>query len=137
MALSAIEFVYISRSYTMAGKYVGLRTLLDLSEQVLDQEDGYWVKIEAWEVKRSDAIPHGIRYSLTLHAPSGRRILGYDNAHLVSVRRGRFGGRRLPFDHRHRHAADTGVPYEFEDAHQLLSDFFAEADAVLKEVKSK
>jgi len=99
----------------MAGKDVGLRTLLDLSEQVTDQEDGYWVKIEAWEVDRSDEIPHGIRYSLTLHAPSGQRILGYDNAH----------------------AADTGVPYEFKDAHQLLSDFFIEVDAVLKDVKSK
>jgi hypothetical protein len=89
----------------MTRKDVGLRTLLDLSEQVIDQEDGYWVKIEAWEVERSDEIPHGIRYSLTLHAPSGHRILGYDNAH--------------------------------KDAHQLLSDFFVEVDAVLKEVKSK
>jgi len=46
----------------MTRKDVGLRTLLDLSEQVIDQEDGYWVKIEAWEVGRSDDIPHGIRY---------------------------------------------------------------------------
>ena len=115
----------------------GLRTILDLSGQVIDQEDGYWVKIEAWEVDRSDDIPHGIRYSLTLHAPSGQRIMGYDNAHAVRVRRGRYGGRRLPFDHKHRHAADAGVTYGFKDAHQLLSDFFLEVDAVLKEVKSK
>jgi hypothetical protein len=121
----------------MTRKDVGLRTLLDLSGQVIDQEDGYWVKIEAWEVGRSDEIPNGIRYSLTLHAPNGQRILGYDNAHAVRVRRGRYGGRRLPFDHKHRHAADMGVPYEFKDAHQLLSDFFVEVDAVLKEVKSK
>lgn len=121
----------------MIQKDIGLRTLLDLSEQVIDQEDGYWVKIEAWEVERSDEIPHGVRYSLTLHAPGGQRILGFDNAHAARVRRGRFGGRRLPFDHKHRHEADTGVPYEFKDAHQLLSDFFVEVDAVLKEVKSK
>jgi hypothetical protein len=50
---------------------------------------------------------------------------------------GHQGGRRLPFDHKHRHAADSGVPYEFKDAHQLLSDFFVEVDAVLKEMKSK
>jgi len=37
----------------MAVKDVGLRTLLDLSEQVIDQEDGYWVRIGAWEVGRS------------------------------------------------------------------------------------
>jgi hypothetical protein len=89
----------------MTDKDVGLRTLLDLSGHVIDQEDGYWIKIEAWEVGRSDDIPHGIRYSLTLHALGGRRILGYG--------------------------------YEFKDANQLLSDFFVEVDAVLKEVKSR
>jgi hypothetical protein len=121
----------------VAVKDAGIRTLLDLSEQVIDQEDGYWVKIEAWEVAPSDQVPHGVRYSLTLHAPSGKRILGYDNAHAVKARRGRYSGQRRPFDHKHRHAADTGVPYAFKDAHQLLSDFFAEVDAVLKEVKSR
>ena len=43
----------------MIQKDVGLRTLLDLSEQVIDQEDGYWVRIEAWEVDRSAEIPPG------------------------------------------------------------------------------
>ncbi len=27
-----------------------IRTLLDLHDQIIDQEDGYWLKIEAWEV---------------------------------------------------------------------------------------
>jgi len=121
----------------MTDRDVGLRTLLDLSGHVIDQEEGYWIKIEAWEVGRSNDIPHGIRYSLTLHAPSGQRILGYDNAHAVQARHGRYGGRRLPFDHKHRHGADSGVPYEFKDANQLLSDFFVEVDAVLKKVKSR
>ena len=94
----------------MTGKDVGLRTLLDLSGHVIDQEGGYWIKIEAWEVEQSDDIPHGIRYSLTLHAPGGKRILGYDNAHAARFRRGSYGGRRMPFDHKHRHAADAGVP---------------------------
>lgn len=48
----------------MAERDVGLRTLLDLSEQVIDQEDGYWVRIQAWEVDQSDDIPHGIRYEV-------------------------------------------------------------------------
>lgn len=43
-----------------------------------------------------------------------------------------FAGRRLPYDHRHRHASDEGVPYSFKNAHQLLVDFFAEVDRVLK-----
>jgi hypothetical protein len=114
-----------------------IRTLLDLHGQIIDQEDGYWIKIEAWEVKPSKDVPHGIRYTLTLHAPSGKRILGYDNAHAVKTKGHKFSGQRLPFDHKHRHVADKGVPYEFKDAHQLLSDFFTEVDSVLKEVRSK
>ena len=116
----------------------GIRTLLDLAGQVIDQEDGYWVKIEAWEVGPTPEVPHGIRYSLTLHAPSGKRILGFDNAHAAKPAKGfKFAGQRLPFDHTHRHAGDKGVRYGFSDAHQLLSDFFSEVDRVLKQVKSR
>ncbi|MFN5447105.1 MAG: DUF6516 family protein [bacterium] len=114
-----------------------IRTLLDLHGQIFDQEFGYWLKIEAWEVEPSKNIPHGIRYALTLHAQSGKRILGYDNAHAVKVKGNKYSGQRLPFDHKHRHIADQGVPYEFKDAHQLLSDFFAEVDSVLNEVRDK
>ncbi len=60
-----------------------IEALLDLDGSILDQGGGYWIKIEAKKVAVSVEIPHGIRYSLTLHQPSGRRILGYDNAHLV------------------------------------------------------
>ena len=114
-----------------------IRSLLDLHDQIIDQEDGYWLKIEAWEVAPSKDMPHGIRYTLTLHAPSGKRILGYDNAHAVKVKGKKYSGQRLSFDHKHRHVADKGVPYEFKDANQLLSDFFTEVDVVLKEVRSK
>ena len=39
-----------------------IETLLDLHDQIIDQGDGYWVKIEAWVVVVSADIPHGIRY---------------------------------------------------------------------------
>ena len=42
-------------------KLPGKNVLLDLHEQILDQENGYWVKIEAWEVDVTLSIPHGIR----------------------------------------------------------------------------
>lgn len=116
---------------------VGISTLIDLHDQVLDQGNGYWIKIEAWQVPVSKSVPHGVRYSLTLHEPYGKRVLGYDNAHAVKPpKRLKFAGRRLSFDHKHRHASDKGVPYEFRDAHQLLSDFFLEADRVMKGVKT-
>ena len=113
-----------------------IETLLDLHDQIIDQGDGYWVKIEAWVVVVSADIPHGIRYSLTLHEPYGKRILGYDNAHAVKPpKKFKYAGVRLPYDHKHRHISDKGVPYAFKDAHQLLSDFFAEVDRVLKKVR--
>lgn len=86
----------------------------------------------------SSQIPHGIRYALTLHEPSGQRILGYDNAHAVKPPRTfKYAGRILTFDHKHRHRSDKGVPYEFQDAHQLLTDFFADVDRVLLEVQQR
>jgi Family of unknown function (DUF6516) len=115
----------------------GISTLLDLHGQVLDQGNGYWIKMEAWRVEPSAHIPHGVRYTLTLHEPYGKRILGYDNAHAVKPpMRLKFAGHRLAYDHKHRHISDKGVPYEFRDAFQLLNDFFQEVDRVLKEIKT-
>ena len=116
----------------------GISTLIDLHEQIIDQGGGYWVKIEAWRVEATAGVPHGIRYTLTLHEPYGKRILGYDNAHAVKpAKKFKYAGRRLTYDHKHRHANDKGVPYGFQDAQQLLIDFFSEVDRVLKEARQK
>lgn len=115
---------------------LGLSTLLDLDGQIIVQGSGYWIKIEVWRVTASKDVPHGIRYSLTLHEPYGKRILGYDNSHSVSLpKKFAFAGMRLPYDHKHRHANDKGVPYVFKDAYQLMTDFFEEVDRVLKEIE--
>lgn len=111
-----------------------ITTLLALHGSIFDQGNGYWIKIEAWLVERSEFIPHGIRYSLTLHEPYGKRILGYDNAHAIKLpKKYKHLGRIQTHDHLHRHSKDKGVPYEFESAYQLLSDFFAHVDKVLLE----
>jgi len=113
-------------------------TLLELNGSIFDQGGGYWIKLEAWRVAVSQEIPHGIRYSLTLHEPYGKRILGYDNAHAVKPpKKFKYAGRIAAYDHRHRHVSDKGVPYEFRDAQQLLHDFFADVDRVLLEVKKR
>jgi len=120
----------------MKGSDVGLDTLLDLDGSILEQEGGYWIKIEVRRIPRSEHARHGIRYSLTLHDKYGTRVLGYDNAHAVKPpKKFKFAGHRLPYDHRHRNASDKGVPYVFESAHRLLEDFFAEVDRVIKEAK--
>jgi len=114
----------------------GIGTLLDLHGQIIEQDYGYWIKIEAWQVDASDDIPHGIRYCLTLHEPYGKRILGFDNAHAVKPpKKFKYAGQRIPYDHKHRHISDKGVPYEFHNAHQLISEFFREVDRILKELR--
>jgi hypothetical protein len=88
-------------------------------------------------VEATRGIPHGVKYSLTLHDKYGKRVLGYDNAHRVKPPKKGFAGRRLPYDHKHRSASDKGIPYVFESPQKLLEDFFAEADRVIEVAKER
>ncbi len=115
----------------------GLDYLLGLDGEILAQEGGFWIKIEARKLDHATKeYPHRIKYCLTLHDRDGKRLLGFDNAHQVKTRkRGRYKGRSIAYDHKHMAPGDKGVPYVFESAEQLLSDFFAEVDKVLREIK--
>ena len=115
----------------------GLEYLLGLNGNIeVQNEEGYWVKIEVSMVTATPERPYGIKYSLTLHDPHGERLMGFDNAHSVNPEGSSFkhAGKKYPFDHRHRHAKDDGTLYEFDTAYQLLSDFYKEVDRVLKEI---
>ena len=116
----------------------GLDYLLGLDGNIEFQNDeGYWVKMDVACVAVTPERPYGIKYSLTLHAPDGARLIGFDNAHGGIKPEGSHFlhvGKKYPYDHRHRHVADGGVLYEFDTAYQLVSDFYAEVDRVLKEV---
>jgi hypothetical protein len=105
-----------------------LDSLLDLDGQVLvvDSEGGHWVKFVVTAVPVRPEKPHGLDYSLTLHGPSGERLVGFDNAHPVGRQK-----RGEPQDHRHR--LRTVKPYDYQDAGALLADFWGEVDAVLRE----
>ena len=121
----------------MSTEDAGIETLLLLNGEIYDQGNGYWIKIEAWCVETSEHVPHGVRYALTLHDRYCTRLLGFDNAHAVKPpKRKHYAGRRLAYDHRHRHSRDKGVPYEFTSPQQLPEDFFNEVDCVLEETKS-
>jgi len=77
----------------------GIETLLELTGQVVQQEHGYWVEIHAWRVEATPAVPHGIRYALTLHEPGGKRVMGYDNAHAAKPSGGfKYAGQVLPYE---------------------------------------
>jgi hypothetical protein len=115
----------------------GLDYLLDLDGEILAQEGGCWVKIEAKKLDRATReSPHRIRYCLTLHDRYGKRLLGFDNAHSIKTKkRSRYKGRSITYDHKHLNPGDKGVPYAFESADQLLADFFTEVDRVLSGLK--
>ena len=109
-----------------------LDALLDLNGQVLFiHEQGYQVKFKVVRTPATPQRPHGLNYSLTLHAPDGERLVGFDNAHGLDSGNGPGRKRIRRYDHRHRfHVVQ---PYEYTDAASLLADFWAEVDAVLNE----
>ena len=110
----------------------GLDTLLDLHGQTLFVDEiGHWVKFVVLRTEVTPDRPQGLSYSLTLHAPDGTRLVGFDNAHPIRGRRG--PGRRARVESDHRHRLRSVQPYDYTDAATLLEDFWKEVDAVLRE----
>ena len=103
-----------------------LDTLLDLDGQVLVIDaSGYWVRFVVTQIPASPEKPHGPDCTMTLHAPDGERLVGFDNAHQVKGQKGR------STDHRHRQR--TVKPYAYRDAAALVADFWSEVEAVMRE----
>jgi len=111
-----------------------LDALLGLDGQifVINAETGHWVQFVVRPVPATTAKPHGLDYSLTLHAASGERLVGFDNAHSVRSGAGPGGKSGPAMDHRHR--LRTVRPYDYRDAASLLQDFWAEVDTLLREL---
>ena len=115
----------------------GLEILLSLDGTEYTEENGYWYKIEASRVEPTTERPHGIRYNLTFHDNYNQRILGFDNAHAVKAKKhGYYTGSIVSYDHVHRSIKDKGVPYEFENAQQLLNDFLNEVNSILSKLNN-
>lgn len=118
-------------------KDVGLENLLALDGTEFTEENGYWYKIEAFLVTPSEERPHGIRYNLTLHDNFNQRILGFDNAHGIKVKGScRYSGHIIKYDHVHTSINDKGALYEFENAEQLLKDFFKEVNSIIQQLNN-
>ena len=96
-------------------------------------DGGFHVRVKAKAIPASPERPHGVSYSLTLHAPDGTRIVGFDNAHSVPAAGSRFKDRPKAHDHWHRDQTDQGRPYAFTSGAELVADFFAEVERVLSE----
>lgn len=109
-----------------------LEILLELDGLIIEQKMNCWVKFEIRQASAiTTTIPHGIRYSLSLHDRYGKRLMGFDNAHAITMKKTKKHRAVKTYDHRHRHAKDKGIPYEFIDAYQLLNDFWQEVDHIL------
>src|SRR6266571_2653886 len=115
------------------GSEYALEFLLDFDGYVHYLEGNYWVKFEVTRVEPTGPRPHGLSYSLTLHAPGGARLVGFDNAHSVPVLGARFRKRSPASDHWHRTEDDPGRPYAFSNVERLLEDFLREVERVLGE----
>ena len=111
-----------------------LDTLLDLdgTKFFSVEGQGYWVKFDVKRVASSAERPHGLKYSLTLHDPKNRRIVGFDNAHEIAIGSGPGKKKNTEWDHKHRFR--TIKPYDYADAASLLTDFWEEVEGVLKEL---
>ena len=107
-----------------------LENLLILDGESFVLENGFWVKFEAKRVPTSSKIPHGIKYSLTLHDKRNQRVIGYDNAHSYHPRKGTYGAKKETWDHRHQ-KMDV-FPYEFVSALQLIEDFWESVERYLQ-----
>jgi hypothetical protein len=105
----------------------GLQNLLDLDGETFQMDGGFWAKFEVKQVEPTAEIPHGIRYSLTLHDRHGTRILGFDNAHAGPKAR-KYGARKVEWDH--RHDKDRVTTYRFSSAGKLVIDFWTAVDSV-------
>ena len=116
------------KKYT--GEDVSLETLLDLNGEIFPMDNGYWTKFEAFRVVATPQIPHGVRYTLTLHDRNNTRVIGFDNAHTFKPKKNKYGARKTTWDHKHK--MEKIRPYEFESASQLIEDFWKEVEVILK-----
>lgn len=80
---------------------LGLDYLLELDGEIFPMDNGYWTKFEAKKVGPNEKIPHGVKYSLTLHDRNNTRILGYDNAHGIKPNKTKLKAKRTEWDHKH------------------------------------
>ena len=111
-----------------------LENLLELHNQriVIDDSLGLWVR---FDVVRAASRAQSIRYSLTLHDKSNKRIMGFDNSHAIQYGAKKGVKAKRTFDHWHYDASDKGRPYEYLSAGKLMEDFWEEVDKRVNALK--
>ena len=110
--------------------------LLDLDGEtfVIDGQPGLWVKFEARRTTPTKDRPNGIRYSLSMHDKSNKRIMGFDNAHAIEYGKKANVKPKRAYDHWHRDESDNGRPYHYVNAGKLVEDFWMAVEKMLKKL---
>jgi hypothetical protein len=112
----------------------GIETLLNLDGWTTEVGGGFWLSIKAFRVPPDACRPHGLNYSLTMHRPGGKRILGYDNAHAPKLGSGPAAkSQRRAGGCDHRHFRERLAWYDFESAGKLVEDFWTDVQTILEE----
>lgn len=99
-----------------------LENLLLIEGEIFPMDNIYWVKFEVKTITPNDNVPHGVRYSLTLHNKNNHRVIGFDNAHSFKPSSFRYGAQKTTWDHIHK--KEETFPYEFDCAGKLMEDFW-------------
>lgn len=106
-----------------------LLALLDLNGTEIELLDGrFFAKFEVHMVESTPEVPHGIKYSLSLHDRTGQRVLGIDNAHPIKIKKGRFVERPAEADHWHYGPGEAVRKCRFQGPGKLLEDFWVAAE---------
>ena len=108
-----------------------LESLLDLNGIEYCIVTGYWVRFSAIKITPNEHRPVGIKYSLSMHNNYGTRLVGFDNAHLANIKRKKYAAKRVVWDHKHNRGVISD--YDFDNAGQLIEDFWNLVDQVLTE----
>lgn len=66
-----------------------------------------------------------------MHDEYGKRLIGYDNAHLANIKRKKYSAKRTEWDHKHNRNLISD--YNFSTASQLVEDFWNHVDQILSE----
>ena len=111
-----------------------LEGILSQDGDVLEIGHGYSVRFRIKKVPKSPQRPHGLDYALTMHAPGGRRLVGYDNAHVPEElqSRSKVGRQAQACDHIHYENLRVKL-YDFRTPGDLMVDFWVSVEAKLKE----
>jgi hypothetical protein len=110
-----------------------LDILLSLNGASWEAADGYVVEFSVHRTQKTPARPHGVTYALVFRSAAGEPMVRFDNAHAAVRPGGRFVKAPKAHDHWHRSERDSGRPYAFTTATQLLDDFWREVKRVMNE----